>query len=95
MTYLSINEQAFQLLKFSMSQEVKKGPFAALTIESSIKFILTYFHELMWFYFFATKDSLLGKFWRKNIFPMRNALDRSYKDRHLIVIGQDGTEKKK
>ena len=26
---------------------------------------------------------------------MRNALDRSYKDRHLIVIGQDGTEKKK
>ena len=26
---------------------------------------------------------------------MRNALDRSYRDRHLIVIGQDGTEKKK
>ena len=26
---------AFQLLKFSMSQEVKKGPFAALTFESS------------------------------------------------------------
>ena len=76
-----------------MSQEVKKGPFAALTIENSKNFILTYFHELMWFYFFATKDSLLGKVWRKNIVPMRNALDRSYRDRHLIVIGQDGTEK--
>ena len=44
-----------------MSQEVKKGPFAALTFESSKNFILTYFQKLMWFYLLVTKDSLLGK----------------------------------
>ena len=37
-----------------MSQAVKKGPFAALTIESSKNFILTYFQKLMWFYLPAT-----------------------------------------
>ena len=31
-------EEACQLLKFSMSQEVKKGPFAALIIETSQNF---------------------------------------------------------
>ena len=39
-----------QLLKLSFSQAVKKGPFAALTIESSKKIFLTYFQKLMWFY---------------------------------------------
>ena len=63
-----------------MSQEVKKGPLAALTFESSKNFILTYFQKLMWFYLLATKD------WEKfegNFFPMRNTLDRSYRDRHV------------
>ena len=45
-----------------MSQEVKKGPLAALTFESSKNFILTYFQKLMWFHLLATKDSLLAKF---------------------------------
>ena len=39
-------EQACQLWKFSISQEVKKGPFAAL---------------IMWFYLLTTKESLMGK----------------------------------
>ena len=59
---------AIQLLKFSMSQEVKEGPFAALTFDSSKNFILTYFRKLMWFYSLATKDSLLGKVWGKTFF---------------------------
>ena len=54
-------DRAIQLLKFSMSQEVKKGPFAALTFESSKNFVLTYFQKIMWFYLLVTKDSLLGK----------------------------------
>ena len=61
-------DRAIQLLKFSMSQEVKKGPFAALTFESSKNFILTYFQKLMWFYLLATKDSLLGKVWGETFF---------------------------
>ena len=73
-------DRAFQLLKFSMSQEVKKGPFAALTMESSKNFILTHLRKIMWFYLPATKDNLLGKVWGKFFFPMRNALDRSYRD---------------
>ena len=48
-----------------MSQEVKKGPLAALTFEASKNFILTYFQKLMWFYLFAKKDCLLGKVWGK------------------------------
>ena len=67
-----------------MLKEVKKRPFAALTFESSKSFILTYFQKIMWFYLLATKDSLLGKVWGKTFFPMRNALDCSYGDRHLI-----------
>ena len=63
-----------------MSQAFRKGPFAALTIESSKNFILTYFQKPMWFYLLATKISL-----RENFIPMRNALDRSYRDRYLIL----------
>ena len=51
-------DRAIQHLKFSMSQEVKKGPFAALTFESSKNFILRYFQKLMWYYLLVTKDSL-------------------------------------
>ena len=58
-------DRAIQLLKFSMSQEVKKGPFAALTFESSKNFMLRYFQKLMWFYLLVTKNSLLGKVWGK------------------------------
>ena len=76
-------DQGIQLLKFSMSQEVKKGPLAALTFESFKNFILTYFQKLIWFYLLATKDSLLGKVRGKTFFPMRNTLDRSYRDRLL------------
>ena len=50
-------ERACQLLKFSMSQEVKQGPFAALIIESSQKNFLTYFQKPMWFYLLTTKYS--------------------------------------
>ena len=39
-------ERACQLWIFSISQEVKKGPFAAL---------------IMWFYLLTTKESLMGK----------------------------------
>ena len=70
-----------------MSQAVKKGPFAALTIESSKNFILTYFQKLMWCYLLATKGRLLGKFWGKTFFPMRNALDRLYRGRLLSWLG--------
>ena len=58
-------ERVCQLLKFSMSQEIKKGPFAALIIESSPNFSLIffclYFQKAMWFYLFTIKDSLMGK----------------------------------
>ena len=62
-------DRAFQLLRFSMSQEVKKGPFAALTMESSKNFILTHLQKIVWFYLSATKDNLLGKVWGKTLFP--------------------------
>ena len=58
-------ERVCQLLKFSMSQEVKKGPFAALIMESSPNFSLIfffkYFQKAMWFYLFTIQDSLMGK----------------------------------
>ena len=80
-----------------MSQEVKKGPFAALTFESSKNFILRYFQKLMWFYLLVIKDSLLGKVLRENFFPMRNALDRSYRDRLLksciVMLGSYQSDK--
>ena len=48
-------DRAVQLLKFSLSQEIKKRPFAALNIENSKNIILTYFQKLMWFSLLATK----------------------------------------
>ena len=51
-----------------MSQEVKKGPFAALIIASSQKKFLTYSQKPMWFYLLSTKDSLMGKVWGKTFF---------------------------
>ena len=63
-----------------MSQEVKKGPFAALIIASSQKKFLTYSQKPMWFYLLSTKDKkkFNGQSLSQNFFPMRNALDRSY-----------------
>ena len=58
-------ERACQLLKFLMSQEVKKGLFAALTIESSQNIFWTYFQKPTWFYLLTTKDNLMGKVWGK------------------------------
>ena len=52
-------------MKFSMSQEVKKGPFAALIIESSLKVFWTYIQKPVWFYLLTTKDNLMGKVWGK------------------------------
>ena len=51
-----------------MSQAFKKGPFAALTIEGSKNFILTYFQKPVWFYLLATKDRLFGKVCGKTLF---------------------------
>ena len=62
------DDRAIQLLKFSMSQEFKKGPIAALTFESSKNFISTYFQKLMWFYLLSTKDIWLGNVWWKTFF---------------------------
>ena len=56
-----IRGPGYSTFEISMSQEVKKAPFAALTFESSKNFISTYFQKLMWFYLLVTKDSLLGK----------------------------------
>ena len=61
-------ERACQLLKFSMSQEVKKGPFAALIIESTPNFFLTYFQKPMGFYLLTNRDSSMGKVWGKTFF---------------------------
>ena len=75
----------FNFWNFRCRKRSKKG-FAAMTFESSKNFILRYFQKLMWFYLLVTKDSLLGKVWGKTFFPMRNAQDRSYRDRHLITF---------
>ena len=79
-------DQGIQLLKFSMSQEVKKGPLAALTFESSKNFILTYFQKLMWFYLLATKDSLLGKVWGKTDFRRTRS---EYLFYYIRIHGED------
>ena len=68
-----------------MSQEVKKGPLAALTFEASKNFILTYFQKLMWFIYLLKKIVYWAKF-EGNFFQMRNTLDRSYRDRLLNLM---------
>ena len=62
---LCYDERACQLLKCSMTQEVKRVPFAASIIESSRKCFLTHFQKPMWFYLLATNDGLMGKAWGK------------------------------
>ena len=54
-------ERANHREKFSMPQEVKNRPYAALIIESSQKKFITYFQKPMWFYLLTPKDSLMGK----------------------------------
>ena len=50
-----------------MSQEVKKGPFEALIIESSPKVFWTYIQKPMWLYLLTTKYSLMGEVWGKTL----------------------------
>ena len=50
-----------------MSQEVKKEPFAAFFIESSLQ-AFQYFQKPTWFYLLTTKDILMGKSMRQNFF---------------------------
>ena len=57
--------RVFNFWNFRCRKRSKKGLLAALTFESSKNFILTYFQKLMWFYWLATKDSLLGRVWGK------------------------------
>ena len=52
-------ERANHREKFSMPQEVKNRPYAALIIESSQKKFLTYFQKPMWFYLLTPRDSLI------------------------------------
>ena len=53
-------ERACQLWKFSISREVKKGPFAALIIKSSKK-NFNVFPKINVVLFTTTKGSLMGK----------------------------------
>ena len=67
-------DRAFQLLKFSMSQEVKKGPFAALSFESCKNFVLTYrFQETNIILFTSYQRYFIGQNLRENFVPVRNA----------------------
>ena len=67
-------DRAFQLLKLSMSQMVKKGPFAALSFESSKNFVLTYrFQETNMVLFTSYQRYFIEQNLRENFAPMRNA----------------------
>ena len=61
-------EWACQLLKFSMSQEVKKRAFCSFNYWELSKRFLTYFQKLMRFYLLTTKYSWMGKVWGKTSF---------------------------
>ena len=71
-----IRGPGYSTFEISMSQEVKKAPFVALTFESVVLF--TCYQR--WF---------IGQSLRENFFPMRNTLDRSYRDRHLTANGEN------
>lgn len=47
---LRFEEQACQVLAFSISEGVEKRPFAPLIIESSQNFFFTSFQKPIWFY---------------------------------------------
>ena len=64
-SYCMLCVSGSELVNFSMSQEVKKEPFAALIIASSQKIFLTYSQKSMWFYLLSTEDSLMGKVYSK------------------------------
>ena len=67
-----------------MSHEVKKGPFAALIIESSQNlFFCDIFPETNVVLFTYYQRQFNEQFLRQNFFPKRNALERSYRDRRL------------
>ena len=71
--------QACQLFKFSMS----RGPFAALIIESTQKRRIS--RDQRGLIYFLPKIVQWAKFEAK-LFPMRNALDRSNRDRPLSLV---------
>ena len=69
-------ERGYQLFKFSMSQEVKKGPsqlWLKRISRTNVVLFTRYQRQL-------NRQSL-----RQNFFPMWNALDHSYRDRHLMT----------
>ena len=72
-------EQACQLFKFSMS----RGPFAALIIESTQTRRIS--RNQRGLIYSLPKIVQWAKF-EANFFPMRNALDRSYRDRPLSLV---------
>ena len=76
-----------------MSQEVKKGPFAALIIESSLQVFLTYFQKPTWFYLLTTKDILMGKSMRQNFFQcempeplLQRSLLKKWGETRVVVV---------
>ena len=81
--------EAFQLLKFSMSQGSKKGPFAALTIKNFKNFYFNVFPESCVVLFTCYQIEFIRQSLRENFFPMRNTLDHSYGDRLLNSCGEN------
>ena len=74
--------RAFQLLKFSMSQEVKNKAFFSFVYWELKKFYFNVFPETNLVLFTCFQRSFIGQSLRENFVPMRNALDRSYRDRN-------------
>ena len=63
--------QKHEKFNVAVEKEDKKRkfrPFAALTVASSEKYILTHFQKLKSFHLLMTQDSLLGKVWGKTFF---------------------------
>ena len=54
-----------------------------MIVESSQNFFLYVIPETIVVLFTYYQKQFNGKSLRQNIFPMQNALDRSYRDRHL------------
>ncbi len=85
MRLVVFERRARQLMKFLILAKLKIRPFAAFTVESSKKYILTYFQKLKSLHLLTTWDSSLGKVWGKTFFRTRNAMDRFKRNCHLIA----------
>ena len=79
-------DRALQILKISMSQAVKKGPFELL---STRKFYFYVFPDINVVLFICYQRSFIGQTLRENFAPMRNALDQSYTDRTYYILHLD------